>query len=104
MNNNTTEKRGGKEIAAKVATITGMKPLRARMLTGSMRGYFGTCFKFDGTQNELRILLTQLLGFAPFFVQSNFDGTFEVNLEIAKLDGVETLKLDNGPLVVFQNL
>ena len=50
-----------------------------------MRGYFETSFRFNGTQNELRILLTQLLGFPPFFVQSNFDGTFQVNFEIAKL-------------------
>ena len=74
-----------KELAQTVATVTGMKPLCARQLTGSMRGYFETAFRFDGTQNELRILLSQMLGFQPFFVQSNFDGTFQVNMDIDRL-------------------
>lgn len=74
-----------KALAVIVWNKTGLHPIHARSLTGSMRGYFETSFRFDGTQNELRIFLSQQLGFQPFFVQSNFDGTFAVNLEIAKI-------------------
>jgi adenylosuccinate lyase len=78
------------QAAARFESLTGMKTLRKRAGVGSMRGYFETLVKFDGTQNELRILLTQLLGFQPFFVQSeyalnNTGKRFDVNVEISKL-------------------